>query len=130
MTAGRELDALVAEKVFGVLAVHDSRDGYGKGARQYPAINGNPSGPVPFYSSDIACAWLVVEKMRRDGWAFTLLLTPPASSVIVPTAAFRQSVYPPDCRSIQEAGYSSHAESVPAAICLAALKAVGVEVEG
>ena len=50
MPAGRELDALVAEKVMGW--------------DHYPSKHEI----VPAYSTDIAAAWEVVEKMRSDDW--------------------------------------------------------------
>ena len=63
MKPGRELDALIAEKVFGIY-VHDLGqmfrfvDDYKKGD-----IATAESCPVPAYSTDIAAAWEVVEKL-------------------------------------------------------------------
>ena len=109
MRAGRELDALVAEKVMGLAAP---------------------------YSTDIAAAWLVVEHMHarldpaaqgahqlltlmcvghyRDCWAasFDFELTDDWHE------ADRIGAYP----------FAARAETAPLAICLAALRTVGVEV--
>jgi len=91
MKAGRELDALIAERVMGEM--------WGVGP--------NLEDTLPHYSTQIADAWLVVEKMRpyfeiycdgggwvaRFGWA--------------------------------DAGtLAAYADTAPLAICLAALKAV------
>lgn len=79
MQAGREMDALVAERVMGW-----DRDVMGclgapKGAKEYDTQchswigawdeNGNPNF-LPHYSTDIAAAWQVVEWMKD--WNFTL----------------------------------------------------------
>jgi hypothetical protein len=54
MEPGRELDALVAEKVMGLksIAPNSAMDG------EYPVW-------IPAYSIDIAAAWQVVERMGR-----------------------------------------------------------------
>lgn len=105
--SSREIDALVAEKVF-----------------DHPDIafyNGDYFGcegdwPVPHYSTDIAAAWEVVEKMREQGgptgvqWStttkdwFCLIGAGPKHIAVV------------------------HGATAPVAISLAALKAKGVEV--
>jgi hypothetical protein len=59
MNAGRELDALVAEKVMGWKVRPD----------RYPVdATGQSQFRVPEYSTDIAAAWRVVEQMRQVGW--------------------------------------------------------------
>lgn len=72
MDAGRELDALVAEKVMGWLRINAPYEVYGAG--------GEPSGLepvgggyarfaiVPNYSTDIKASWRVVEAMRARGY--------------------------------------------------------------
>ena len=112
---GRELDALVAEKVMG--------------CKVYVEANGNPrcdcpganaTGPRPHasyglyaslkrYSTDIAAAWEVVEKMREDG--FLVALYRSAGAWIADT----------------NPGYGK-SDTAPHAICLAALRAVGEDV--
>lgn len=91
---GRALDALIAERVFAsvvgaapigdgltrtrefeapTMAVVDERikEAYAahvaNGQRLWPARYTGPE-----YSTDIAAAWQVVEKMRTDGWRFDL----------------------------------------------------------
>lgn len=120
MNPGRDLDALVAEKVMGWselktgLIVETGWDLYGKDS------TGDGDFLVPEYSTDIAAAWDITEKMRhikckQDKFAtFTVMQT-------------EEGYW---------AGYTWHEVSyddasghtAPHAICLAALKAVGVEV--
>jgi hypothetical protein len=87
LEAGRELDRMVAERVFGhevKLVTEEERDGpegwdLQDVERRYPWRSTLPSGEVVGgwaslrpYSSDIAAAFLVVERMQQDGWSFTL----------------------------------------------------------
>jgi hypothetical protein len=71
MPAGREMDALVAEKVFGRKTAWFSGPGG-------PVITGGTMAkvstwtPIKPYSTDIAAAWEVVEKMISNGWRFYL----------------------------------------------------------
>lgn len=60
--AGKRLDAWVAEHVMGWRPLALSRD-----------FDGNffPE-DAPNYSTDIAAAWQVVEKMRADGWHYSI----------------------------------------------------------
>ena len=120
MTPGRELDLLIAQKIFG----------YGKEIRaagptfvelpanihrDKPVIS--PDGDLEFlkkYSTDISAAWEVVEKMET--YIFTLYQFPKKQYM----AVFK---YFNDDFEISEMG-----ESAPHAICLAALKAKGVVV--
>jgi hypothetical protein len=66
LAAGRELDALVAEKVMGWTSV---RTGKKYDASDFDDLYGQPPGgadwryPVPRYSEDIAAAWGVVQKI-------------------------------------------------------------------
>lgn len=106
MQAGRELDALVAEKVFGEPLHYYGYDG------------------LPRYSADIAAAWFVVEKFRRG-----------CNGMVAACVDLQVSDYPDvrDCfckiygPSTPESIAS--ATEMPLAICLAALKAVGYNVE-
>ena len=60
LEAGRELDARVAEKVMG----------QGSG---YPLPNDfHYIAEIPYYSTDIAAAWEVVEKLKDDGYTVQL----------------------------------------------------------
>lgn len=64
MEAGRELDKVVGEKVFG-LDVKVFQGFIDKYSYQYrtPSEYGETYEFLPFYSTDISAAWLVVEKM-------------------------------------------------------------------
>lgn len=114
MNAGRELDAMVAEKVFGwEPAVNPWGDGRNIGWNLPPCIPNElerrtwSRDPLP-YSTDISAAWQVVEKIGLgiqpcgDGWVCG-----------IPGNRSKPSVL---------------GASAPLAICLAAMKAVGVKV--
>ena len=95
-----ELDALVAEKVFGGKA----------GASHWYLPHSGFEGP--WFSKSIASAWLVVEKMRARGFEFLI-----GNSTTRWRVAFH--------RYRQVSDFSD--ALAPRAICLAALKALGVE---
>src|SRR5688572_11412393 len=71
MKPGRELDALVAEKVMG-LAWDTFTDDYGEQLYvlwDRKKVGGPPAGdlwPLPRYSEDIAAAWEVVERVVEN----------------------------------------------------------------
>lgn len=76
MQAGRDLDVMIAEEVMGWAGIQRGVLGTNEGV---PIPHGfDPStrgyGSVPYYSRDIAAAWLVVEKcglsvvQSVDGW--------------------------------------------------------------
>lgn len=97
MKAGRELDSLIHEKVFG----QDPRqEPYQRpdGAMVYPF--------VPEYSTDIAAAWQVVEKLTEGEFHLS-------------------RCYGGGWECELGAPYISFGETAPLAICLAALEAVG-----
>ena len=116
MKAGRELDALIAEKVLGLSGVRDGKSWlYGDNWTH------NKEGVlclVPHYSTQIADAWLVVEKLHNDSVGIIRVSNGDGDSY--------------DCDILpylpKEMDGCSHAhitaESWPLAICLAALKAV------
>ncbi|HYE72631.1 MAG TPA: hypothetical protein VEF04_04835 [Blastocatellia bacterium] len=122
----KDIDALIAEKVFG--RVWDEKrcricgwpldDGTGIDLRCLPSNCSMRPAPLRRadqyepYSTDIAAAWLVVEKFddfnldlihHGNGWTFKI---------------YKDATL-----------YESDAENAPMAICLAALKSVGVEIE-
>lgn len=126
MKPGRELDALIAEKVMGItpdlkciacgstnLLIH-----WLTGNNMYGDCTKNMDYKrtfikLPNYSTDISDAWLVVEKMGAYN-----------------DSSFSLSVglsYTEWCACFM--GHKAWSDSAPHAICLAALKAVGVEVE-
>ncbi len=100
-----EIDALVAEKVMG----YEIR--YGNIVR-----DGKRSG-IPPYSQKIEHAWKVVDKMK-------ILISPQSEGAPKECKYMAEYADMPWEDSIQVFN-----ESAPLAICLAALKSVGVEVE-
>ncbi len=93
MKAGRELDALIAEKVFGKICPGFEFDYVG-----------------PHYSTQIADAWLVVEKMWDLGGFRVAII------------AVDDGQYECDFDDMR-ATFTLQADTAPLAICLAALKA-------
>ena len=118
MKAGRELDALVAEKVMGLIAYKVQLVAPPPRVRTMEELQ-RIGVPLPRYSTNIADAWEVVRKMgmvliENSGEAFGKL----------------------DEWNVQFVGHdkegephwvSESAETVELAICLAALKAVSQE---
>ena len=122
--AGREGDALVAEKVMGCRVgyaeVYRGKVAYiGNGPRWIDLGGGAPSGMVsngvPRYTTDIAAAWKVVEKMEEE-WATTLETDGTRRWVVRFWAG----------DEFNESGYRATA---PEAICIAALRATGLDVD-
>lgn len=102
----RQLDAAIHQEMFGA-TMQIQKLGRRGGIGYF-------DGGLPYYSADIAVAWLVVEKMRADGWDMTL----------VQTAKMQHD--PWDCRFFI-AEYKraiDHGSTAPLAICRAALGAV------
>ncbi len=95
MKAGRELDALIAEKVM---------DDMLAGIR----LDGSPMfDDIPHYSTQIADAWLVVEKLKEE-FDFDISYSKQGWTMYVYNDTY-SGIY---------------ADTAPLAICLAALKAV------
>jgi hypothetical protein len=125
-----ELNALIADKVMEQVAC----DGYSQinlGSAGGPALRRDcqhekdkcyPSaeigsawgkiGGCPNYSGEIRLAFEVVEKMRERGWSFACTLYEGR----LPYASF--------CKMTAVSSRNAEAESLPEAICLAALEAV------
>jgi hypothetical protein len=101
MKSGRELDLIVAEKVMGLTTMPE------RGCEGPWYFTENRWCALPFYSQNISAAWEVVEKMKED---FCISL-------------IKDLGYSADF-----GGWLSDADTAPHAICLAALKAKGVEV--
>lgn len=139
----REIDALVAEKVMGYRFVQNRSH---SGIRQVEAIlptrlnepiltNAVPVdhsawdgawqiGSVPAYSTDIAAAWTVVEKMRERGlWA---KITSPFSPEDMTYWCGFTPMNMTGWNGVPD--FKAKADNAPMAICLAALAAVGVKV--
>lgn len=114
----REIDALVAEKVMGLEIIR------GEGVR-YAGPNGfdnmyiemgswngeSQTKYVPLYSTRIQDAWQVVDKMKSNGW-YALIVEAEKTGVCFDSNLHDETVTH-DC------------DSIPEAICFAALKAVG-----
>lgn len=115
MVAGRELGALdrqIAKEIFGW---HEGMR-WNDDPREWEHWGSDEDGSIcarcPAYSTSIAAAWEVVEYMRKmDEWAFTLG-TDTAGDW---DATFWEG----------DTFHDATADTAPASICLAALKAVG-----
>lgn len=117
MEPGRELDALVAERVIGWRNLEWCEACHEGGTIAPEGWYGDGPGGECYltreYSVDIAAAWQVVEKMIDIGYS-----------------VFVDYVERWRCFITQGGGESPvEATSAPLAICLAALEAIGVEVE-
>ncbi len=119
MDAGRDLDALVAEKVLGWRHIKWERTTpLGRSPKNLLSL---VLEEVPYYSTDIAAAWQVVERMRstivskRQNFLFYLVEV--ISARIFPNGAHNPRI---DMSQIM-----LHVQ--PVDICIAALKAVGYE---
>lgn len=120
MPAGREMNALIAEKAMGWTVFYGEYKGYelfdDEVAQGYPPKEEADGVPfeIPYYSTDIARAWEVVEKMknylfvcgRTDDGIWEAYFFPVNSGI----------------GKLSEA----HGDTAPSAICRAALKAMGV----
>jgi hypothetical protein len=123
LKAGRELDRLIETKVFGT---------------RIPKAEGLRLNPPP-YSTDIAAAWTVAEKMRERGSLVTVKSIPKESAFILEGSRSEYDAPCPDrqvgkgkvCCQLHWMGEGfrhdelAMADTAPLAICLAALKAVG-----
>lgn len=124
MKPGRELDALVAEKVFGQTA-----NGYIQVCPQcgFDFKRGNNKAPGRMwcldcsewvysefkeYSTDIAAAWEVVEELVQDSWIVT-----------VTQSEFAYSCYL-ECGPKARGKIEAFGQSPTHSICLAALKVI------
>ena len=127
MEAGRELDALVAKKVFGwairreswydqeglettvLYDSHDNQLGYAHGFDEMPE-------ELPEYSTNIAAAWQVFDRPEHEAWSIY---------------RWDSAMLEAGCQwEIEDADGNTlaSAPTAPLAICLAALSAVGAEV--
>lgn len=137
MDAGRDLDALVAEKVMGwtktVSADHTNSPIQVLREMgifyQWTDTTGKVVGlDIPPYSTDIAAAWQAVDKLRSLGWY--LWLEDAQFKDVQYTASFilaepMTEEYPWRSPPIKQS--LNDASTAPHAICCAALRAVGYE---
>lgn len=133
LDAGRELDALVAEKVMGAVWQNMTPAGRKKVLsfpKDRPMIttdggrvtyHGMDGGNLPHYSTDIAAAWEVVEKVSSmpEFAMFDLDVVPVG---VADPMRFSARVVLTDAVRVC-------AETAPRAICLAALQAIGAKVQ-
>jgi hypothetical protein len=126
MTGGRELDALVAERVMGLQV---QRDQYTAGVKAllgdkrsddpWDYYIGDTNDRLPHYSTDISAAWLVVERMRQTHDFELGLLAKFKNGKDLWEAEFT------DCATDEAyKSYLAEADTAPLAICLAALAAL------
>jgi hypothetical protein len=107
------MDARVAEKIFGW-----KYRGYGNGGGEWTldgktmAFGGHNGGSLPSYSTSIAAAWEVVEKMRFDWWHYSIC-SAVGSGACVEFFRFEHTKYED----------AVAADGAPLAICRAALLA-------
>jgi hypothetical protein len=111
MPAGREMDALIAEKVLNLMVDYEFEEPF------VPALRDKYDewGYLPNYSADIAAAWEVVEKMRmaiipKDGGGWF--------------AAIEQDFDETLGYYERQVSYWITADTVPLVICRTALLAV------
>ena len=143
MKAGRELDALVAEKVMGLVltcpvdprfdhSVGTNKDG-SSAKRNFCRWPDGREHWIPFFSTDIADAWQVVEKLAGDGDEHPACIQkglPAFGDHATPFEVYKNYAgYPGWTCYFADYEVCAHADTAPLAICKAALKACGVEVE-
>ena len=124
MKPGRKLDSLIATKVMGFHSVgfHDGAGGP-SGPWVYKGPAQSPYRRLPYYSTRIEDAWEIVEIMNMRGWKLELVYS----------EYFDENTGGADvtfvCKSQARGKFSTSNETIPYAICLAALKAMGVNYE-
>ena len=118
---GKDIDALVEERIFGRHAHSWKRDYATVRMSVCESCGARATGGQTYipnaYSTSIAAAWSVVGELRSSGWTFEL--------------SVEQEDFDQACQVVfSKPGRRGASEQrrVPLAICLAALKAVGVEV--
>lgn len=107
----RKIDALVAEKVMGWRPPSEDVADLWERSKVWYSPETASAEHLPDYSSDIADAWEVVEKLESEDPGYFNL------SVTTPPGWYVTFVDPDSC---------AYADTAPLAICLAALKAKGI----
>lgn len=123
--AGRELDVQIAENVMGWKTFRVGRE-----LRFTHPSDAMVSPPVPEFSTDIAAAFVVVARMREQGFVFELNICDHDGGPAVACAAsfFRWDGKHSGAEATGNAEFSA-SDSVPLSICLAALSEVVRSVE-
>lgn len=137
MKPGRELDALVAEKVMGLeLIRHGPNIFYKEYGKFHPCEL-----LLPEYSSFVGEAWLVVEKVEKEHYPFILTVDRYGgvysggrwlASFAVPMEVYEWGPLGDDVEAMgywYNPGLICAGETPAQAICLAALRACGEEVQ-
>lgn len=123
MEPGRELDKLVAEKVFNLTVETDKHGVMSIGSADWRYLRNEGHellNPVPSYSFDIGDAWTVVEKLVADGWRVeTTTSELGGTDVSVICNAGARGRFASD-------NMEGRVATFPQAMCLAALYAVGI----
>ena len=126
MKAAREIDVLIAERIFGAKVTHlNQKSGYcidyvaDKDKCNDPILTdyGSDGYRLKYYSTDVSSAWEIVDQLILDGWR-----------VETNTSKFGGTTCQISCaadrRSFDD-GELVEAISAPRAICLAALSWAG-----
>lgn len=136
MKPGRELDALIAERVMGMKL----RNLTETSCELWHEGKWYPCGPCACYSTSIADAWMAVEEVEKDHYPFILTVDRYSgvysggrwlASFLVPMDAYERGPLSDD---VDAMGYWAYpglicAGETPAhAICLAALRACRIDI--
>jgi hypothetical protein len=132
MKPGKELDALVAEKVMGLVLGFMSEEDIEPSVVVDQATMSFDV--IPHYSTDIAAAWEILEKFQKEGKGFLVV----SHMEYVKGAKSEQWGWSVMNRDNGYYGYALDGwdeddtfevfgETAPHAICLAALRALGAE---
>jgi hypothetical protein len=122
-----ERDAIIAEFVMGWNLNVKKYSYIGSHGLYWP----NPGKPAHAWkpTESIADAWLVVEKMQDVGFGVGIFAVPGYSSIMHGwLVVFGGGVYPINPRELSKHHHAS-AETVQESVCIAALRAKGIEVE-
>lgn len=114
MKPGRELDALIAEKVMGIKNPTPQQNSFGLQVHE----------EIPRYSTDIALAWKVIKNIKQLPWD----RNNPNDSGVEVRLTWCTANKNWECFIWNEQMIRATARTAPHAICLAALKAHDVSV--
>lgn len=119
MNPGRELDALIAEKVMGLLINGTAEHADGSVEPAFGNANGisGQAYPARNYSTDIAAAWQIAEKLKEKKLYLSLSITRFGSD-----QAYEASV----SNQIGARICGEYGDTPAIAICRAALKAINL----
>lgn len=120
-----KIDRLVAERVMGWTLADRVKSGWGNGPDVY--LTGNEDNPTyqgfePSYS--IETAWMVLEKLARDGWWFEFSRQSGEDGKWRGTITMDHKSDPEETRI--RSGWAWQQDTAPMVISIMALRAVGV----